>query len=78
MIVALLIWATLIIFMIVYSLSDSAAPARICAWCGKLMGGSLENGRVTHGICSECFDNIRKGKTPTGRTQQGREEKNTP
>ena len=53
---------------------------RVCAWCGRHMGGKLTKGCVfTHGICEACEEKLRreaglgkrKEKTTGERYQRG-------
>jgi len=66
MITALVIWFLVIFATIIWSLSEKAKPAVICAWCGKVKSGSIYHGDASHGICDECAEKIERknGKRP--------------
>lgn len=66
MITALVIWFLVIFATMIWSLSDKAEPAVICAWCGKVKSGSIYHGAASHGICEECAKEIERknGKRP--------------
>ena len=40
----------------------------VCAWCGKSLGEKepAEDRTVTYGICPECTDALKKGRSPIG------------
>jgi hypothetical protein len=45
----------------------------VCAWCGNLLSGTLEDTEVSHGICETCeiefdkqLDRLRSGTAARG------------
>ena len=40
---------------LLHAVAEELDVKTVCAWCGKVMKEGPE-GRVSHGICKECFE----------------------